>query len=75
MGRAEKSTETTVENMLGSRAMDSSYWRLLAACGLASVWWVLLFGGWIAGGAIHLLLVAAALLGPWRSLRGGESRD
>lgn len=34
-----------------------------------SGWMLLLFSGWIFGGAVHLLLVAALALFPWRWLR------
>lgn len=32
-----------------------------------SAWLVLLFTGWVAGGAAHLLFAAALLLFPWRA--------
>jgi hypothetical protein len=32
-----------------------------------SAWLVLLFSGWVAGGAVHALLVAAVVLFPWRA--------
>lgn len=34
-----------------------------------SAWMLLLFSGWFFGGAVHLLLVAALVLFPWRWLR------
>lgn len=42
---------------------------LRAALALAalSAWVVLLFAGWTAAGAAHLLLVAAVALFPWRT--------
>ncbi len=42
---------------------------LRAALALVSLsaWLVLLFNGWTAAGAIHLLLAAAAALFPWRA--------
>jgi len=43
--------------------------RLAVVAGLLSAWLVLLFAGWIAGGAIHLLPVVAAALFPWRLLK------
>ncbi len=36
---------------------------------LFSGWLALLFAGWTAGGAVHLLLVGAAVLFPWKALR------
>jgi hypothetical protein len=42
--------------------------RAAAALLLFSTWMGLLFAGLVFGGALHLLLVAAALLFPWRSL-------
>lgn len=35
-----------------------------------SAWLILLFSGSTLGGAIHLLLVAGAVLFPWRSALG-----
>lgn len=32
-----------------------------------SAWLVLLFTGWVAGGAVHLLFAAALLVFPWRA--------
>lgn len=40
--------------------------RLLLAASAFSAWLVLLFTGWSFGGAVHLLLLAALLLFPWR---------
>lgn len=42
---------------------------LRAALALAalSAWLVLLFVGWAAAGAVHLLLAAAVALFPWRT--------
>lgn len=44
-----------------------------AALSLASLsaWLVLLFAGWTAGGAVHLLFAASLALFPWRALRAG----
>ena len=44
-----------------------------AALSLAalSAWLVLLFAGWTAGGAVHLLFAASLALFPWRALRAG----
>lgn len=36
---------------------------------LFSGWLALLFAGFAAGGAVHLLLAAAAVLFPWKALR------
>jgi len=46
---------------------------LRAALSLASLsaWLVLLFSGWAAGGAVHLLFAASLALFPWRALRSG----
>ena len=43
--------------------------RLAVVAGLLSGWLVLLFSGWIAGGAIHLMPIAAVALFPWRLLK------
>lgn len=40
--------------------------RLLLSAALLSSWLILLFVGFALGGAIHLLLVAALVLFPWR---------
>jgi hypothetical protein len=40
--------------------------RLLLASALLSGWLLLLLVGWILGGAVHLLLVAALATFPWR---------
>lgn len=45
----------------------------LSLAGL-SAWVVALFVGWAGAGAVHLLLVAAVLLFPWRAARGGTAR-
>ena len=64
--------------MIRSRPMPSpgprvsrgpaSYVRAAAALLLFSAWMGLLFAGFLLHGALHLLLVVAALLFPWRSL-------
>jgi len=46
----------------------ATYGRAAAALLLFSAWMGLLFAGFLLHGALHLLLVAAALLFPWRSL-------
>jgi hypothetical protein len=48
--------------------MLSPTWRAALALLLFSVWMGLLFGGFLLGGALHLLLPAAAALFPWRHL-------
>lgn len=37
-----------------------------------SAWLVLLFVGWVGGGAVHLLLVASLALFPWRAAASGS---
>ncbi len=46
--------------------------RLLLACGLFSSWMVLLMTGFVLGGALHLLLVLALVVLPWREVPPGE---
>ena len=46
----------------------AAYGRAAAALLLFSAWMGLLFAGFLLHGALHLLLVAAALLFPWRAL-------
>lgn len=41
--------------------------RAALAVAVLSAWVVVLFSGWVGGGAAHLLLVAALLLFPWRA--------
>lgn len=53
-------------------SVNRSTWWAALALGLLSAWLVLLFAGWIAGGAVHLLLVAAAVVFPWRALKEEE---
>jgi hypothetical protein len=48
--------------------MRSPVLRAALALLLLSAWMGLLFAGILMGGALHLLLPAAALLFPWRSL-------
>ena len=43
--------------------------RLLAAATALSAWLILLLVGWNLGGVVHLLLVAALVAFPWRSVR------
>lgn len=46
----------------------AGYGRAAAALLLFSAWMGLLFAGFLLHGALHLLLVIAALLFPWRAL-------
>lgn len=43
--------------------------RLVAAAACFAAWLVLLFLGYAAGGAVHLLAVAGVVLAPWRAPR------
>lgn len=43
--------------------------RATIALGLVGLWMALLFAGLAAGGATHLVLVAALAIFPWRALR------
>jgi hypothetical protein len=54
----------------GQRASRAyaAYGRAAAALLSFSAWMGLLFAGFLLHGALHLLLVVAALLFPWRSL-------
>jgi hypothetical protein len=45
-----------------------AYGRAALALLLFSAWMALLFAGFLLGGALHLLLPAAAALFPWRWL-------
>lgn len=42
---------------------------------LFTAWLALLFAGLAAGGAVHLLLLAAVGVFPWRALRGRVRED
>jgi len=44
--------------------------RALSGLILISAWLALLFLGWAFGGAVHLLLVAALAVFPWRAAGG-----
>lgn len=37
-----------------------------------SAWLVLLFVGWVGGGAVHLLFAASLALFPWRATAAGS---
>lgn len=52
--------------------MKAPFWRLAGALSTFSAWLVLLFSGYTFGGALHLLLAAAAWLTPWSAI--GEER-
>ena len=54
--------------MIPCKSMLSPTWRAALALLLFSAWMGLLFGGFLLGGALHLLLPAAAALFPWRHL-------
>ena len=45
--------------------------RMLSSAVLLAAWMLLLFVGWTAGGAIHLLLIGSLAAFPWRELREG----
>lgn len=47
--------------------------RLWSSVLCVSVWLILLFTGLSLGGAVHLLLVAAAVLFPWRTSPSGST--
>ncbi|MFY9824515.1 MAG: hypothetical protein WAM82_24275 [Thermoanaerobaculia bacterium] len=53
--------------------------RALSGLILISGWLALLFSGWAFGGAVHLLLVAALAVFPWREAaaarRGGADSE
>ncbi|HEV8581707.1 MAG TPA: hypothetical protein VGX68_21780 [Thermoanaerobaculia bacterium] len=48
--------------------MRSPILRAALSLLLFTSWMALLFAGYILGGAIHLLFLAALLLFPWRAL-------
>jgi hypothetical protein len=52
--------------------MRSPLLRAVCALLLFSAWLFLLFAGFAAGGAVHLLLAGALALFPWRALRESE---
>jgi hypothetical protein len=54
--------------VIRSRPMRSPGLRAAAALLVFSAWMALLFGGFLFHGALHLLLLLAAALFPWRSL-------
>ena len=49
--------------------------RLLLSVVTLAGWMLLLFLGWTFGGAIHLLLIGAAVAFPWREIGRGEHLD
>ena len=48
--------------------------RLALSLTCVSAWLMLLFCGFALGGAVHLILVAALVLFPWRSHSQGSER-
>ncbi|HEV2855581.1 MAG TPA: hypothetical protein VHC97_22525 [Thermoanaerobaculia bacterium] len=50
--------------------MRSAFARAALAVSLFSGWLALLFAGFAGGGAVHLLLLAALALFPWRAASG-----
>ena len=50
----------------GRRGRDT--WRLVASTALAAAWMLLLLFGHPLGAAVHVLLLAALLVVPWRLL-------
>jgi hypothetical protein len=49
--------------------------RLAVSVALLAAWLVLLLAGIALGGAIHLLLVAALALFPWRAAAAGSKHE
>lgn len=49
--------------------------RLWLASALFSFWMLFLLVGWAAGGTVHLMLVAALVLFPWRDEAGEDRQD
>jgi hypothetical protein len=49
--------------------------RAALAVAALSAWLVLLFSGWVGGGAVHALLVAALALFPWRAALAPVAAD
>jgi hypothetical protein len=47
--------------------------RAAVSIAALSAWVVALFTGWVLAGAVHLLLLAAVLLFPWRAALGGAA--
>ncbi len=56
--------------MVACAVVRSPTLRAAAALALVSTWMVALFSGVAAGGAVHLILLAALAVFPWRVLRG-----
>jgi len=50
-----------------TRALTRAIVRAAFALSLFSGWLALLFAGFAGGGAVHLLLLAALVLFPWRA--------
>ena len=55
--------------------MSSPTLRAAASLALFSGWLALLFAGFAAGGAVHLLLAASLVLFPWRAAREAQAPD
>lgn len=45
--------------------------RLLGSAACLSAWLILLFSGYSLAGAVHLLLAAALILFPWKTISSG----
>lgn len=52
--------------------MSRAYLQICLAALLVGLWLACLFVGWAWGGAVHLLLVAALVLFPWRPVFGAR---
>ncbi len=55
--------------------MKSPLLRAILAMLLFTAWLALLFAGLAAGAAVHLLLVGAVAVFPWRALRGQVAEE
>lgn len=60
----------TVVRLSLTRPITRAIIRTALAVSLFSGWLALLFAGFAVGGAVHLLLLAALSLFPWRSVSG-----
>ncbi len=52
--------------VLASRKLPGTFGSLVLFSLLVAAWLLLLFTGWSFGGAVHLLLVGAIFVFPWR---------
>jgi hypothetical protein len=59
--------------MVACPAVPRATARATIALGLVGLWMALLFAGLAAGGAVHLLLLAAVAVFPWRALKPPRS--